>query len=173
LGNFSDRRTIVGASSAKLAANDIREKMLKVAASMLEASPEDLDIEESRFFVKGVPSKFLKFADVSQTIYRRPYDCAIDIEPGLEATRYFRTLNATHIPDEQGRIRTYPSYPNMAHLAFVEVDGATGEVKILQSAAVHACGLVWNPMMGEGQLHGGIVQGIGCECYVNRLSNDS
>ena len=173
LGNFSDRSTIVGASSAMLAAKDIREKMLKVAASMLEASPEDLDIEESRFFVKGVPSKFLKFADVSQTIYRRPYDCAIDIEPGLEATRYFRTLNATHIPDEQGRISTYPSYPNMAHLAFVEVDGETGEVKILKYAAVHDCGFVMNPMMVEGQLHGGIVQGIGGALYENLVYDDS
>ena len=173
LGNFSDRSTIVGASSAMLAAKDIREKMLKVAASMLEASPEDLDIEESRFFVKGVPSKFLKFADVSQTIYRRPYDCAVDIEPGLEATRYFRTLNATHIPDEQGRISTYPSYPNMAHLAFVEVDGETGEVKILKYAAVHDCGFVMNPMMVEGQLHGGIVQGIGGALYENLVYDDS
>ncbi len=173
LGNFSDRSTIVGASSAMLAAKDIREKMLKVAASMLEASPEDLDIEESRIFVKGVPSKFLKFADVSQTIYRRPYDCAIDIEPGLEATRYFRTLNATHIPDEQGRISTYPSYPNMAHLAFVEVDGETGEVKILKYAAVHDCGFVMNPMMVEGQLHGGIVQGIGGALYENLVYDDS
>ena len=173
LGNFSDRSTIVGASSAMLAAKDIREKMLKVAASMLEASPEDLDIEESRFFVKGVPSKFLKFADVSQAIYRRPYDCAIDIEPGLEATRYFRTLNATHIPDEQGRISTYPSYPNMAHLAFVEVDGETGEVKILKYAAVHDCGFVMNPMMVEGQLHGGIVQGIGGALYENLVYDDS
>lgn len=173
LGNFSDRSTIVGASSAMLAAKDIREKMLKVAASMLEASPEDLDIEESRIFVKGVPSKFLKFADVSQAIYRRPYDCAIDIEPGLEATRYFRTLNATHIPDEQGRISTYPSYPNMAHLAFVEVDGETGEVKILKYAAVHDCGFVMNPMMVEGQLHGGIVQGIGGALYENLVYDDS
>ena len=173
LGNFSDRSTIVGASSAMLAAKDIREKMLKVAASMLEASPEDLDIEESRIFVKGVPSKFLKFADVSQAIYRRPYDCAIDIEPGLEATRYFRTLNATHIPDEQGRISTYPSYPNMAHLAFVEVDSETGEVKILKYAAVHDCGFVMNPMMVEGQLHGGIVQGIGGALYENLVYDDS
>src|SRR2546422_365169 len=173
LGNFSDRSTIVGASSAMLAAKDIREKMLKVAASMLEASPEDLDIEESRIFVKGVPSKFLKFAYVSQTIYRRPYDCAVDIEPGLEATRYFRTLNATHIPDEQGRISTYPSYPNMAHLAFVEVDGETGEVKILKFAAVHDCGFVMNPMMVEGQLHGGIVQGIGGALYENLVYDDS
>ena len=173
LGNFSDRSTIVGASSAMLAAKDIREKMLKVAASMLEASPEDLDIEESRIFVKGVPSKFLKFADVSQAIYRRPYDCAIEIEPGLEATRYFRTLNATHIPDEQGRISTYPSYPNMAHLAFVEVDGETGEVKILKYAAVHDCGFVMNPMMVEGQLHGGIVQGIGGALYENLVYDDS
>jgi carbon-monoxide dehydrogenase large subunit len=173
LGNFSDRSTIVGASSAMLAARDIREKMLKVAASMLEASPEDMDIEDSRIFVKGVPSKFIKFGDVTQAIYRRPYDCAIDIEPGLEATRYFRTPNATHIPDEQGRISTYPSYPNMAHLAFVEVDIETGEVKILKYAAIHDCGFVMNPMMVEGQLHGGIAQGLGGALYENLIYDDS
>ncbi|MCS4540554.1 MAG: xanthine dehydrogenase family protein molybdopterin-binding subunit [Thaumarchaeota archaeon] len=173
LGNFSDRSTIVGASSAMLAARDIREKVLKVAGSMLEASPDDLDVEESKISVKGVPSKFLKFSDVAQAIYRRPYDCAIDIEPGLEATRYFRTPNATHIPDEQGRISTYPSYPNMAHLAFVEVDIETGEVKILKYAAVHDCGYIMNPMMVEGQLHGGIVQGIGGALYEHLVYDDA
>ena len=173
LGNFSDRSTIVGASSAMLAAKDIRQKMQKVAGSMMQASPEEIDVEDGRFFVMEAPSKQMSFVEVAQAIYRRPYDCAVDIEPGLEATRYFRTPNATHIPDEKGRISTYPSYPNMAHLVFVEVDGETGEVKILKYAAVHDCGFVMNPMMVEGQLHGGIVQGLGGALYEQLVYDDA
>ena len=133
---------------------------------MLETAPEELECEEGRIRVKGKPDREVAFNDVARYIYRSAYENhALDMEPGLESTRYFRMPNIRHIPDEYGRINTYPSYPYAACVAIVEVDPETGVVTPLRYVAVHDCGVVINPLLVEGQFHGSVAQGIGGVLY--------
>jgi carbon-monoxide dehydrogenase large subunit len=162
LGNYSSRSIIMGGSAVQVAAQELREKMLKVAAKMLEVSPDEVDVEEGQFSVKGAPSRYVMFKEVSSTVYR---DChgkaSFDVEPGLESTRYFQHPNVYHQPETQGRFSSYPSWPNQAVAIIVEVDPETGRFKILRYCAVHDSGVVINPLLAEANLHGGFVQGIG------------
>jgi carbon-monoxide dehydrogenase large subunit len=161
LGNFSGRSMISGGSAAMLASIELREKLRKVAARILEAHPEDVEVSDGKFFVKDAPEKRATLRDVAFAIYKNPYDLAIDVEPGLELTKYFKMPNALHIPDESGYTRIYTSFPNAAHLCAVEVDIETGRFNILRYVVVDDCGKVINPMIVEGQLHGGVAQGLG------------
>lgn len=161
LGNFSGRSTLAGASSAYLAAKELSAKICTVAAKMLEASPSDIEAKDGNVYVRGAPRKGIPFSDVSRAIYRKPFLYALDQEPALESTKYWKMPNATHVPDEHGRIITYTSYPNGAHIAMVEVDIETGKINILKYVLVDDCGVQINPMIVEGQLHGGLAQGIG------------
>ena len=169
LGNFSGRSTIVGAGSAMLAAKEIRAKMIRLAAQMLEARESDLTIEDGKIFVKGSPTTGMTFAKMARTIYRDAYDCPPGFEPGLESTRYYRTP----IPYGGKDIGSYPSYANMAHLAFVEVDPDTFQLKILKYSVVDDSGVLVNPMIVEGQLQGALLQGIGGALYEELVYDES
>lgn len=174
LGNYSSRSVIMGGSAVNIAAGEIREKMMKVAAKMLEVTTDDLDLDEGRFSVKGAPTRFVLFKEVASTVYR---DChgaaAMEVEPGLEVTRYFRHANVYHQPETQGRFSSYPSWPNQAIACIVEIDPETGKFKILRYCAVHDSGVVVNPLMAEANLHGGIVQGIGGAMFENLVYDES
>jgi aerobic carbon-monoxide dehydrogenase large subunit len=172
LGNYSSRSILIGGSAALIAAREVRYKVVRVAASMLETSPEELEWEEGRIRIKRKPDREVAFNDVARYIYRRAYEGhALDMEPGLESTRYFRIPNIRHIPDAYGRINTYPSYPYAACAAIVEVDLETGVVTPLRYVAVHDCGVVINPLLVEGQFHGSVAQGVGGVLY-EQLSYD-
>ncbi|MBI2963224.1 MAG: xanthine dehydrogenase family protein, partial [Deltaproteobacteria bacterium] len=161
LGNYSSRSVIIGGSAVHVAATEIREKMARVAAKHLEAAPQDIDVRDGRFFLRGAPSRFVSFRKVADLVYRHAYEDARDVEPGLEVTRYFRHPNVYHQPEVDGRFSSYPSWPNQTVACIVEVDPDTGVVKILRYCGVHDSGVVVNPLMAEGNLHGGTVQGIG------------
>jgi carbon-monoxide dehydrogenase large subunit len=165
LGNFSSRAAIVGVSSAVMAARELRSKILKVAAHLLEASTNDLEIHDSKVFVKDDPSRNVSFRDIASYVYKNIYLLPDNIEPGLEVTKYFKTPNVYHIPDEEGRINTYPIYPYAVNIAVVEVETDTGVVKILEYYVVSDCGTIINPKFVEGQIVGGIAQGIGGALY--------
>ncbi|HJN59864.1 MAG TPA: molybdopterin cofactor-binding domain-containing protein, partial [Alphaproteobacteria bacterium] len=173
LGNYSSRSIIMGGSAVQIAAHDIREKMLKVAAKMLEVSADEVDVEESRFSAKGAPARYVSFREVASTVYR---DChgvaALDVEPGLEATRYFQHGNVYHQPETQGRFSAYPSWPNQAMAMIVEIDAETGRFKILKYCAVHDSGRVINPLLAEANLHGGFLQGIGGAAHEHLVYDD-
>ena len=174
LGNYSSRSVIMGGSAVNIAAGEIREKMMKVAAKKLEVTTDDLDLDEGRFSVKGAPTRFILFKEVASTVYR---DChgaaAMEVEPGLEVTRYFRHANVYHQPETQGRFSSYPSWPNQAVACIIEIDPETGKFKILRYCAVHDSGVVVNPLMAEANLHGGIVQGIGGAMFENLVYDES
>jgi carbon-monoxide dehydrogenase large subunit len=161
LGNFSSRSVIVGGSAAMLASIELREKMKKVAAAMLEASPKDIELSDGRFYVRGSPDHSVTFKDVAYCVYKNAFDIAKDVDPGLEVEKYFKMPNAQLVPDENGYTTVYTSFPNSAHLCAVEVDVETGRVKILRYVNVSDNGKLINPLMAEGQHHGGIAQGIG------------
>lgn len=167
LGNWSSRSLFMGGSASLNAAREVRHKMVRVAASMLDAAPEDIDCEAGRLRVRGGDDgRAVAFAEVAEHVHKRAFDRhALDMEPGLESTRYFRMGNIRHEPDDQGRINTYPSYPYAACVAVVEVDVETGVVTPLRYVAVHDCGTIINPLLVEGQFQGAVAQGLGGVLY--------
>ncbi len=174
LGNYSSRSVITGGPAAQASATLIRDKMLTVAAKMLEVSPADLDAEDGKISVKGAPTRFVLIKDVASTVYRDCYGkYACDQEPGLEATHYFRHANIYHQPEVQGRFSAYPAWPNVAAACIIEVDPDTGVIKVLKYCAVHDAGKIINPRLAEANLHGGIAQGIGGALYESLVYDDA
>jgi carbon-monoxide dehydrogenase large subunit len=148
MGGFGSRQTITAGSSAHLAAVEVREKALKIAAHMLETSEEDLEIEGREIRVKGVPDMKLSLARVANAVAGTPgYSLPAGIAPGLEATRNFLTDPL--------------AYCYGAHVCEVEVDVETGGVRIANYAIVHDSGVIINPMIMLGQIQGGVTHGIG------------
>lgn len=171
-GNYSARSIIIGGSAAHLAATAVREKLLQVAASMLEAAPDDLEAAEGRIAVRGAPERSLTIDEVAAEVYRNPHGPNMEgIEPALEAQRHFRIGNVYHQPEKQGRFSAYPSWPNGVAACEVEVDAETGLVRILRLCMVHDAGRIVNPLLAEANLHGGIAQGIGAALY-ERIAYD-
>ena len=168
LGNYSSRSIIMGGSAARIAADELRAKLLDVAGRMLEVSAEDLELADNAATVKGAPARALPLANVATTIYT---DCfgreACHVEPGLEATRYFRHDNIDHQPEVATQPNLYPTWPNGAFVALVDVDIETGKVKVLRLATVHDSGTMINPLMVDANLQGGIAQGLGGVLFEN------
>ena len=149
VGTFASRVGVLASTSAAHAAAEVRKKALAVAADHLEAAPEDLTLEDGRITVRGTPGRGLTLGDVAAiaTAPRPGYALPGGMDPGLEASGYVHVLQST--------------YSNGAHAAVVEVDPETGAVRILRYVAVDDCGTMINPMVVEGQIHGGIAHGIG------------
>jgi aerobic carbon-monoxide dehydrogenase large subunit len=143
LGTYASRSTPVAGGALALAARKIREKAKKVAAHLLEASEADVEWKDYKFNVKGVPGKSVTMKDVAFAAYTNPPP---DTEPGLEATYYYDPPNLT--------------FPYGTYVAVVDVDGDTGAVKVRRFLAVDDCGVVINPMIVEGQIHGGLTEGF-------------
>lgn len=147
-GAFASRGAVVGGGAAILAARRLREKIVGIAAAGLEAPPEDLVVADGQISVKGSPFRSLTIAEVARRAYMvSPVGLPAGVEPGLEATSY-------HDPPIQ-------TISNGAHVALVEVDAETGRVRLLRLVVVHDCGTVINPLIVDGQIHGGAAQGIG------------
>ena len=145
IGTFGSRGTAVGGAALKLAVDTIREKITKIAAHQWEANPEDVEFRDGRFRVKGDASKEMSTADAGMQAFLGT-NLPAGMEPGLDATRRFEPPNFV--------------YPFGAHVCAVEIDANTGELEILRYVAVDDCGRILNPMIVEGQIHGGLAQGI-------------
>jgi len=128
------------------AINKIKEKSKLIAAHLLEADVADIEYADGKFFVKGSPDKAKTIQDIALAA-NVAWDMPEGVEPGLEASSFFDPPNFV--------------YPFGTHIAVVEVDAETGEVTLKDYVAVDDCGRVINPMIVEGQIHGGLVQGIG------------
>jgi carbon-monoxide dehydrogenase large subunit len=136
-----------------LAARKVREKIVKIAAHRLEAASEDLVIERGEISVRGTPSRKVTVRELARAAYKPAAGAGLPagLEPGLEATHFYDPPPAT--------------FSNGAHLAVVDVDPETGKVEILRYVVVEDCGKMVNPMIVEGQVHGGVAQGIGNALY--------
>lgn len=145
-GTFGSRSAVVGGSAIHMSTEKIKDKAKKIAALMLEASPEDMVYEDGKLFVQGAPAEAKTFQEVALAAYWYE-NFPEDLEPGLEANSIFDPKNFT--------------WPFGTHICIVEVDGDTGEPKILRYVAVDDVGNVINPMIVEGMVHGGVAQGIG------------
>lgn len=174
LGNYSSRSIIMGGSAAKVAAGELRAKLLEVAGKLLEVAPGDLELAEGQIVVKGAPGRSVRLVEVVSTIYKDSFGKdASHVEPGLEATRYFRHGNIDLQPQVPGRPNMYPTYPNGAYVAVVRVDVDTGQVKVLHFTAVHDTGTQINPLLVEANLHGGMAQGIGGVLYEDLVYDEA
>lgn len=144
-GTYGSRTTAVSGSAMKVAATRVKEKAKKLAAHLLEASEADLEWRDGAFAVKGTDRKktFAELAIMANVAWNMP----AGLEPGLEATAFFDPSNFV--------------YPFGTHVCTVEVDPETGVVKILRYIAVDDCGPQINPVIVQGQIHGGVIQGIG------------
>lgn len=160
-GNYSGRGIITGGASAWLAAKDVRTRMARVAALLLDAPPDALVFGGGRIGVAGAPERSVAFGEAAYVAYTRAHEIAGAGDPPLEATRTYRPPAIRHTPDAQGRLNSYPTFSNGAYLAVVEVDPETGRVVIRRLAVVHDCGVVVNPALVDGQLRGAVAMGAG------------
>ncbi len=172
VATFASRAAVVSGNAVSVAAKEVREKALGFAANMLEAAAEDLELADGKIFVKGAPERSVTLKQVA--IASNPLRYAFDEdakaatqfaparrydgpplppgeEPGLEAMGYYSPPHAT--------------WASGAHAAVVEVDIETGELEYLRYVAVHDCGTMINPMIVEGQVMGGVAQGVGGAFY--------
>jgi len=148
MGSFAARTAVNAGSSVHLAAVEVAEKIKRIAADMLEVSAGDLELRDGFAEVRGVPGLRKSFREISAKSVGMPgFSMAAGATPGLENTSYFTPEQST--------------YANGTHLAEVEIDIETGQVKILRYTVVHDCGRVINPMVVEGQVVGGVAHGIG------------
>jgi len=151
-GTFASRAAVVAGNAVHLAAQAVRAKALMVAATALEARVEDLEMADGRVFVRGVPGRAMTLAEIA--VAANPLRGTIPEaweQPGLEASRYFAPPRGT--------------FPNGAHACLLEVDVRTGMVRILRYVVVHDCGRVINPLILDGQIRGGVAQGLGGAFY--------
>ena len=147
-GGFASRQTVTAGSSVHLAAAAVREKALRVAGHLLEASPEDLVMRNGRIEIAGLPGSGLELRDVAEAVSGVPGTAMPgNFEPGLENMQNFMPSALT--------------YSLGCHAVEVEVDLETCGIRILRYVAVHDCGRMINPMIVEGQIAGGVAHGIG------------
>lgn len=145
-GTMGSRSLAVGGSAVQLAADRVREKAIRIAAHTWKAEPDEIRFEGGRFFARGTSDRALTLGAIADLAYRGEA-LPEGMEPCLEATAHFRPANFTS--------------PFGTHVCVVEVDVETGDVRILRYVAVDDCGRAVNPRIVEGQIHGGVAQGIG------------
>jgi carbon-monoxide dehydrogenase large subunit len=146
IGTFGSRSQAVGGAALHLAGGKVRAKMAKFAAALLEAHEADLIFDNGRVVVKGAPSVGKSFAEVAGFAYR-PVPLPEGLEPGLSEEAFFEPSNNT--------------YPFGCHISMLEIDRDTGEPTLLKLVAVDDAGHLINPLIVEGQIHGGLAQGVG------------
>ena len=157
MGTYGSRSLAVCGSAIMKSIDKVKEKGARIAAHKLECNPEDLEFANGSWNVKGT-EKSVGFGDVALTAYV-PHDYPVNEEPGLDFASFYDPTNFV--------------YPFGAHICVVEIDKDTGEVNIVRYIAVDDAGNIINPMIVEGQVHGGIAHGIGQALYEGALYDDS
>ena len=177
VGTFASRAAVMSGNAVGLAARNVRRKALRIAADALEANPDDLEIVDGQVRVRGNPSVGMPLSTVAvlsnplryafdkasqaatQFVVGDPDEPPVDEddEPGLEGRDFYSPAQST--------------YANGMHAVVVETDPETAEIRILRYCVVHDCGNVINPMIVEGQVHGGVAQGVGGALY-ERMAYD-
>jgi carbon-monoxide dehydrogenase large subunit len=158
IGTFGSRSQAVGGTALHMAGGKVKVKMGKFAASLLEADENDLVFENNTIMVKGSPASAKTFADVAAYAYV-PVPLPEGLEPGLSDEAFFEPANNT--------------YPFGCHIAMLEIDRETGEPTLLKLVAVDDAGNLINPLIVEGQIHGGLAQGIGQAMIEEAVYNES
>ncbi len=178
VGTFASRAAVMSGNAIALAAREARAKALRIAAEALEANPDDLDIADGVVSVKGTPARSIPLTQVAVLSNPLRYSFSKEAqaatqftiptsqdqppvpdgeEPGLEGTGFYSPIRST--------------FASGAHAAVVETDPETAEITVLRYAVLHDCGRIVNPMILEGQIHGGVAQGIAGALY-ERMAYD-
>ncbi len=144
LGTYASRSTPVGGAATAVVARKLRDKAKKIAAHLLEAAESDIEFERGKFFVRGTPAKAKTIQDVAFAAYT---NLPGGMEPGLEGVTYYDPPNFT--------------FPFGTYVVVVDIDRGTGQAKVRRIVAVDDCGVRINPMIVEGQIHGGLAEGFG------------
>jgi aerobic carbon-monoxide dehydrogenase large subunit len=147
-GTGGSRTAVVAGGAAREATVAVREKVLAIAAHMMEAAPEDLEIAESVVSVRGTPSKSVTMKDVAKQALLSAHELPGEMGSGLEATVRFRP-------------KQFPTWSNATHVCVVEVDAQSWLPEVKRYIVSEDCGKMINPMVVEGQIFGGVVQGMG------------
>src|SRR6187431_1480121 len=156
-GSYGSRTSSVGSTAAIKAADKIRDKARRYAAHMLEAAPDDIEVVGAEYRVKGSPDKVKTLQEIAFAL-DLAFDAPEGMEPYLDETAYHDTPNCT--------------FPFGTHIAVVEIDEETGEVDLVRYVAVDDVGKKINPMIVDGQLHGGIAQGVGQALWEEAVYDD-
>ena len=150
-GTGGSRSAVIAGGAARAAASVVGARIARIAAHLLEAAPEDVLVERGSAFVAGTPARQVSVAEVADVAYRRPESVPEGVPEGLEHTARYRAPEVTN--------------SNAAHACICEVDPGTGLVQIIRYVVSEDCGNMVNPMVVEGQIAGGVVQGIGGALY--------
>jgi carbon-monoxide dehydrogenase large subunit len=148
LGTYASRSTPTAGAAGAMAARKVRDKARKIAAHLLEAREDDLEWETGKFFVRGNPTRAKTIQEIALAAYTNHPE---GMEAGLEAVSYYDPPNLT--------------FPFGSYICVVDIDKGTGEVKIRRFVAVDDCGNIINPMIVEGQIHGGLTMGLAPALY--------
>jgi carbon-monoxide dehydrogenase large subunit len=157
VGTFGSRGTAVGGAALKLAIETIQAKAVQIAAHQWEANPADVEYRQGKITVKGDPGKSMSTAEAGFLAFMGD-KLPAGLEPGLDATRRFEPPNFV--------------FPFGTHVCVVEVEPETGRVDVVKYVAVDDCGRILNPMIVEGQIHGGIAQGLAQALYEEVVYDD-
>jgi carbon-monoxide dehydrogenase large subunit len=146
VGTFASRSTVLAGNAVHASAGEVRRRLVRAAARLLEAAEADLTVEGSRIFVRGSPGRAVPFARIVQACLPT-FESPAAVEPDFAVTTYQGVPTVT--------------YASAVHVAVVDVDPETGLVRLLRYVVAHDCGRVINPMLVDGQIHGGVAQGVG------------
>ncbi len=156
-GTMGSRGLAVGGGAVVMALDKVRDRAQAIAAHLLEAAPEDIEITEGSFRVKGVPDRGVSLVEIASAAYGG--SLPPEFGAGLEATEFFRPADET--------------FPFGTHVAVVEVTPETGVVKLIKFVTVDDCGVIISPGLVRGQVHGGVAQGIGQALLEEIVYDDS
>jgi aerobic carbon-monoxide dehydrogenase large subunit len=148
---YGSRSLAVGGEAIVRAAQRVQDKAKRICAALMEAAPEDIDLTDGKYQVRGSPDKSMTMAEIAGAAHIPPNELPADIELGLEESAFYDPENFV--------------FPFGAHACVVDVDAETGKVTVVRYVAVDDCGPAINPMLIDGQIHGGIVHAIGQALY--------
>ncbi len=163
-GSFSSRFASQGTTAVVRATKEVKDKMLKIGAHLMEANVNDMTMEDGKIFVKGAPEKNIRLRHIAGLAHWDQSALPKGMDAGLFGTALY-SMPTSQPPDDQDRVNSSNTYGFVAEAVVVEIDPETGEVKFLKWASVHDAGTIINPMIVEGQVMGSIAQALGGSMY--------
>ena len=159
-GTWGSRAAVSGGGAVIMASRQLAAKVRRVAGHLLEVAADDIELTDGQAQVKGAPTRMLPISEIAKrTIFTDASQLPEGEQPGLESTYYYDSPPVT--------------FPNATHIAVVEVDVQTGGLKILRYIVVEDCGRIINPMVVDGQIHGGVAQGLGGAIFEHLAYDES